>query len=304
MNMKLTRRQFSQLALASSAAIAVGTFATKTVAQTPPQVVLGIRPGSITGTDDSLTPEIDSTDQTDATATADQVASTVRTIVVESLAVASLEVKTQLTTPPILEFGDQLSGFAALSDGRMVAAVTSVDASRKADQPTRLIFLSASPTTQTVSGLKSNETLLSLQGLKDGSLIGIVGNKNSTPPFKLVSINPVIGQITDQRTLSENQRISNITECPNGNLYAIAVDQKGETNLVQIEPGQTTPLRYNNQPWNSGFSDLVCSPSNQLFALGAGRYEPSKYLHTIDQNTGVITRLKGFNVARITILAG
>ena len=303
MNMKLTRRQFSQLALASSAAIAVGTFATKTVAQTPPLMVLGIRPSSTTSTDDSLTPEINSTDQTDATAIVDQSASTARSLVVVSLTVESLEVKTQLRTPPILEFGEQLSGFAALSDGRLVALATSLDSSLKAAQPTRLIFLSASPTTQIVSGLKSNETLLSLQGLKDGSLIGIVGNKNSTPPFRLVSINPVTGEITDQRSLSENQRISNITECLNGNLYAIAVGQKGETNLVQIDRGQTTPLRYNNQPWNSGFSDLVCSPSNQLFALGAGRYELSKYLHTIDENTGLITRLKNFNVARIAIQA-
>ena len=301
MNMKLTRRQFSQLALASSAAIAVGTFATKTVAQTPPLAILGIRPGSITSTDDSLTPEINSTDQT--TASIVQIASTARPIVVESLAVESLEVKTRLRTPPILNFGEQLSGFAGLSDGKLVVAATSIDASQKAEQPTRLIFLSASPTTKSISGLKSNETLLDLEGLKDGSLLGIVGNNNGTPSFRLVSINPVTGEITDRRTLSENQRISNITECPNGNLYAIAVGQKGETNLVQIDRGQTTPLRYNNQPWNSGFSELVCSPSNQLFALGAGRYEPSKYLHTIDQNTGVITRLKQFNVARIAILA-
>ncbi|MBR8833705.1 MAG: hypothetical protein DSM106950_06610 [Stigonema ocellatum SAG 48.90 = DSM 106950] len=297
MNMKLTRRQFGQLAIASTATIAVGALVSQAVAQTPPSsVLMGVRVGAIIGIDPSVIPEINSTDITKVIPSINTtVTSLTQQIVVESLNVGSLEMKTQFITPGILLPSEQLSGAAALN-GTPVVAATNISTGSM-----RLIFLSTSPKTQTVSGLKSNDTLLDLQVLKDGSLIGMVSNNNSTPPFRLVNINPQTGEITDNNTLAENQRITNITQCPDGNLYGIAVKPNGETDLIGIENGQTTSLRFNDQLWTSGLSDLVCSPSNQLFALGSGRYELTKYLHTIDQKTGVLTRLKEFNVARITM---
>lgn len=315
MNPKLTRRQFNQLAAISTAAAAVGVFASRTLAQTP-TVILGVRPGPITSTNDSERPEIDSTDETDETTSTDRkVASTLRPLVVQSLVVGGLlnvvnvRVETQLTTPPILEFGEQLSGFASLRNGTLVVATTSLDTSKRADEPTRLIILSASPRIVTVSGLKKQETLISLFARKDGSLGGLVGKRNSTPPFTIVSINPDTGEITDENKLSGNQRVTNVAQCPDGNLYGIAVERKGETSLELIDDkgnkkDQTPQLRFNDQPWNSGFSGLVCSPSNQLFALGARRYETPFYIHTIDKNTGVITRIKDFDVAKFAIQFG
>ncbi len=299
MNLKLTRRQFSQLALASTAAAALGTFPNEASAQTPP-VILGVRPGSITSTD--------STDQT--ININEQAASTARPIVVESLEIAPTldtaigsDVKTPLTTTPILALGEQLSALASLTDGTLIVVATSFTLRNNTDQSTRLIFLGASPKTQTVSGITNQEAFVSLTVLKDGSLVGVVAKRNGTLPIRLVNLNPQTGEITDNRKLPENQRFTNIVGCPDGNLYAIAVGQRGETSLVQLDGGQTTPLSFNDQPWNSGFSNLVCSPSNQLFALGSRRYESPQYLHTIDQNTGVITRLRDFDVAKITIQA-
>lgn len=307
MNLKITRRQFAQVAIATTATTALGVVANKTSAQiipSPITVIIGVRTGSISGSNNSGTPEIDSTDLTDEI-TGTTAASTTQSIVVESLNVLSLLLTPILTSIPVLDAGEQISGFAALKDGTFVVAATNF--AKKADQPTRLIILrvGASPKIVNVSGLKKQEAVLDLLTRKDGSLAGLVGKKNGTPPVSLVRINPETGDITEDNKLPANLRVSTVAECPDGNLYAIGLERKGETSLVQIDQGQTIPLRFNDQPWNSGFSGLVCSASNQLYALGARRYESPKYLHSINKNTGVITRIPiGFDVAKIGILLG
>jgi hypothetical protein len=296
MNLKLTRRQFGQVAIATTVVAAVGTLVSKTLAQTPSSEVLGLVVGS-TSTDDLATPEIESIDNTDETTSKVAVVSTSQPLVVHSLNRGSI-----LTSAPILEFGEQITGFAVLKNGtHVVSTITTTD--NKADQPTRLLVLGASPKTLTLSGLKKQETIIDLFTRKNGSLGALVGKRNGTPPMSIVSINAQTGQITDEDKLSGNVRVTTVAECPDGNLYGISVDRKGQTSLVQINKGkdQTTPLTFNGQPWNSGFSGLACSSSNELFALGARRYESPKYLHTINKITGVITRIKDFDVARIAI---
>ncbi|MBD2775589.1 hypothetical protein [Iningainema tapete] len=300
MNMKLTRRQFGQMAIATTTVAALGTLFGRTFAQTPDLVILGIR-SSIATTNDSITTEVDST------ANINEINSTTATSVTQSIVEQSVNLETGrvnsvLTTPPVLVSGEQLSGFTTLRNGTLIAAVTNI--SNRGEQPTRLITLGASPITLTILGIERQETLLSLVPRIDGGLSGIVSYRNGMPPFTLVNINLQTGEITNRVILSENQRINNLVECPNGNLYRIDVGQRGETNLVLIDNSgnqQTTPLIFNGQPWNSGFSSLVCSASNQLIALGARRYESPKYIHTIDKDSGVITRLTDFDVAKIAI---
>lgn len=311
MNLKLTRRQFGQAAIATTATAALGAIINKTSAQTPSPatVILGVSPGSITSNNGSATSQVESTDDTNNTrlTTGTKAASSTRTIVVQSFNVGSGSVTTILTTTPILESAEQISGFAALKDGTFAVAATSLDTSQKAAQLTRLIILSQSapPKSLTVSGLQKQEALVNLLNRKDGSLAGVVATTNGTSPVSIVTINPQTGEITVQRNLPENLRVNTLAECQDGNLYAIAVDRTGETSIVQIDnKGQTIPLRFNDQPWNSGFSGLVCSASNELFALGARRYESPKYIHSINKNTGVMTRIPiGFDVAKITMRA-
>jgi hypothetical protein len=305
MKLKLTRRQFGQLAVAGTAAATVGFFANKTVGQQPPNSkILGARVGSISDDDTDTNLESNTTDLADGSATADIVPSSLETIVVESFDVGTQEVTTVLTTAPTLEAGEQISGFAALSGGILVVATTILNAKNKGN--TYLITLGASgasPTRRLVTGLKKQETLLSLFTRKDGSLGGVVGKINGTPPMSIVSINPQTAAITGEDKLSGNLRVNTVAECPDATLYGIVTNNKGETSLVQIDKGkdQTTPLRFEGQLWNNGFNSLVCSSSNELFALGARRYEAPLFLHSINKNTGVITRIRDFNVAKIAI---
>jgi len=303
MKLNLTRREFSQLAVLATAATATGLFTNKILAQQSSTVILGARPGNISNNDTSTNLDSDTTDLTDGSATADIVPSALQTIVVESFDVGSQQVKTVLTTPPILETGEQLSGFVSLKDGRLVVAATNIDSDKKKRQSVRLIFLSESPKSVVVSGLKNNEALRSLLRLKDGSVVGLVGKINGTPPSRIVTINPDTGDVTDRDKIPDQKRVITIAQCPDGTFYGIATEKTGDTYLFQIGQEQSIKLSFNRQPWNNGFIGLVCAPSNQLYALGALRHQEYPfYLHTIDPKTGEIKRIeKGFNVSAITI---
>jgi hypothetical protein len=314
--MSVTRRQFGKLAIAGTAATALGVLATKGIAQTPSQVILGVRPGALPKIDKStsLTESnpIDNTEEsTTATITANTANRSVANgkaaisipIVVESYDLATSQVKTVLTTSPILLPGEQLSGFATLKDGTLIVAASGGGLSKKeqANANIRLIFLGKSINTLPLSGLKDRQELLSLARSQDDTLIGIVSGANGVPPYSLVAVNPKTGEVTIKNQLPDKEQYSNLTECNDGTLYAIATEQSGITSLYQIKEGQKTPLKLEGQPWNSGFIGLTCSASNQLFAVGARRYEFPNYIHLIESKTGELKRLAAFNVSKIAI---
>lgn len=301
MKLKLTRRQFGQLAVAGTAA-AVLVFANKTVAQQPPNSkILGARVGSISDDDTDTNLESNTTDLADGSATADIVPSSLQTIVVESFDVGTQEVTTVLTTAPILQVGEQLSGFVSLKDGRLVVAATNINTKKKKDQDVRLIFLKESQSVP-VSGLKNNEAVQSLVLLKDGSVAALVGKKNGKPPSRIVTIDVNTGKITDRDKIPEQKRVTAIAQCPDQIFYGIETEPTGETNLFQVGKEQSKKLKFKDLPWNNGFNGLVCTSSNQLIALGGRRYEYPRFLHFLNKDNGEIQRIeKAFDVDAITV---
>jgi hypothetical protein len=301
MKLKLTRRQFGQVVLVSTTAAAVGTFVSKTFAQQSSTLILGARPGDISNSNTS-SPAVNlgTTDKSDETKTKDMVPSSLQTIVVESFDVSRQKVNTELTTSPILQAGEQLSGLVFLKDGRLVVAATNFNGSKKNAQNVRLISLREPPTIIAISGLKNNEAIYQLLTLNDGSLAALVGKNNGNGSFRIATINPDTGTITDRNTLPAQKRVTAIAQCPDGIFYGITTEKTGETSLFQVGQEQSKILKFNGSSWNNGFSALVCSSSNQLFALGGLRYESPFYLHLIDKNNGEIQRIEmGFDVATI-----
>lgn len=298
MELKLTRRQFGQMALAGTTVAAVGVAFSKTLAQDSNTVLFGVQ--SIVG-DNSTSTNLNSntTDLANGGATTGLVPSTLQAIVVDSFNVGTQEIRTVLTTAPILQPCEQLTSFVSL-DGRLVVAVTNTCPTKKKDQGVRLLFLDSLDTV-TVE-LKNNEIIRTLLRLADGSLAGLIGKRNGKPPFRLATINPATGKVTDRIKLREAKRVTAITQCPNGTFYAIETDPKGVASLFRIDQEQSIRLSFRGSPWTNGFSGLVCSSSNQLFALGALRYESPKYLHTINLSTGEMNRIEnGFDVNTITL---
>jgi hypothetical protein len=200
-----------------------------------------------------------------------------------------------LTSGITLDPGDQLSGFTSLSNGTLVVAINPSRTSQKDNYPPRLIFLGTSPTTLTVSGITDKKNRLGdLVGTRGGSLVGLVSKSNGTPPVKLGEINTDTGQLDIIDSFPGNQRVSNLTECPEGDggtIYTTTVDRDGNTVLADKQ------LVLGGENWVSGLSSLACSSSGEMFALGRSRYGPVNALYTVDKDTGEMTEKITFPLA-------
>ncbi|MBW4605006.1 MAG: hypothetical protein KME29_37020 [Calothrix sp. FI2-JRJ7] len=298
MALKLTRRQFGQLAIFSTTTAGVGLVISKTLAQESKTstVILGIRNG-ITDNDTDTNLDSNTTDIADGSQITDP--STLQPIVVESLNVSTKEIKTVLTTAPILETCERLSGFASI-DGKLIAAATYTCTTKKKDTKVRLIDLNSLETVN-ISGLKNNEEVYQLLRLADGSLGAVVGKEKGKGSSRIVTIDLKTGQIKDRSKIPEQKRVTVVAECPDGVFYGIDTGKAGETSLSQIDKGESKKLTYQSATFNNGSDGLVCTSSNELFTLIGFRYQSPKYLNKINKDTGETERISGFDVAKITL---
>ncbi|MEH2224079.1 hypothetical protein [Nostoc sp.] len=307
MNYKVSRRRFGQLALAGTVVSGLSYLTKKALAETPSLNIVGIGSSPIVTTDQRVITEVNTTELVENTAL-NSVSTDIKPVglVLQSLMTGKAQVLTDKSTP-LLEPNEILSGFTSLSDGTLVVAITPVAISRRQATPTRITFLGTPVKTLIVSGLKPNQQLGSLLGTNDGRLIGLVGKKNGTPPIRLVDINLQTGEISSISKVKflDDERVSNLAECPDGILYTSIVGAYGETTLVQLDPNQKKPIRLgqlkvNGQAWNNGLQSLVCSTTGQLLAFGAMRYETPNAVFIVDKNSGNMTRLQDFDTTQIT----
>lgn len=277
MELKLTRRRFGQLAIASTAVAGLGYLANKTLAQDA-LTLIGARPNSKVGQIEVLSLNLGTGDVLD------------------------------IASVPIVA-GEKLSGLTTLTDGTTVLAISPIRAGKKETASSRLVFLGTSTETVTLSGLRRQQTLQSLVGLNDGSLNGLVIRKNNRPPVFLANINRDTGEVTaTQRVrLPSADRFSNIAQTANGTIYSTIVTRRGNTRLVRLDLGQKKPvnvalLSFNGEPWIDGSADLAyspLSPGGEILALAAPRYTRPFRVYTINTSNGNMSLVRAFNVAKI-----
>lgn len=336
----ISRRRFSQIAIASGAAVAISGLIGKTVAQTPGVVILGVTPGKVSS-DSSNTVDADDIAASDAEeeSTVEDDTNPKKPVLIESFNVSNGEVKTVTTTQPILEKGELLSGVAVSKEGTIVVATTAIAAEKNTSS--RLITVKDnSVETKEVSGVAKDEAL-DLIELPDGSIGGVVKKENGTGSRKIVDVETESGAVKKRTAptklpsteslessnttavvteadsqvleaekapaieipteLPSDKEYNNVVICADGNQYGFLTDFQGDTSLVNITTGKTVPVTFEGEVWNNGFSGLVCAKDNQLYALGGRRYETPKFLHFVDKETGNLKRLGAFDVATITL---
>lgn len=298
----LSRRRFAQLAIAGTTGIALFQLTKKTIAQQN-LLIVGLQIGPAINSISVANLRLDSLDD-DSDPTVSYPAITQEISFVSLNEVTGQAEKLSLA-PVTLSAGEEVTGFTALTNGTMVVAITPASNSKKDVNPTRIVFLST-PDNQavTISGLKKQEKLGSLVGTSDGRLLGLVSRKDNKPPFRLVDINIQTGAInaSSRVKISGNNRLSNLAQCADGTMYAIATDKSGATSLVNLNSQRKTPITANNQVWNNGLQSLVCSSANQLFAFGATRYQWRQSLYIIDPQTGKMTLPKEFPANQIAVV--
>ena len=277
MNQKLTRRRFTQLAIASTTAVAIAALPRKTTAQTNSLLYgVGVR---------------------------------AKGLIFQTFDVASQIItdRNDLTGGVTLNANEQLTAFTTLANGTPVVALTSIKLNSTGSYPIRLIFLGSSPVILNLSDLGQQFVLNSIVGTNDGGLFILVNKLNGQPPFKIGSVDLQTGQINflAELNLLGGERIGNITQCADGKILGVGVDRTGSLNLVQLDQnqnklGQQQQLRFSSNDGPRSLNSLACSPSGQLFVLSSRRYEAINSLFMVDTGSGIISPLLPFPVSKIT----
>ena len=195
-----------------------------------------------------------------------------------------------------------LFGFTALPDGTFASS-----SSNLSDGSVYLYLFGASVRTLTVSDLPTKAAyIISLLGLKDGTLLALVNPKNGgNSPFLLEMIDLQSGAAMDTGfPFNSDRSFSGLTQCPDGTIYALASAPNYSKSLVRLDLEQKqlidgpTLTQSGQRPIN--IYSLACSPQDTLLGLGVrnadanageGSFLPTD-LFNVDNNTGDLTTFR------------
>ena len=293
---KIRRRRFGQLVFISTAVTVFGNLAKKTLAQEP-HFIYGAR---------AVSPGV----------------------VLQSLDLKTGKIKdlSDRTKGLTVDADERLTGLTLLTDKNTLVLATAPTKSvttRKPVKHSRIGKILTSPQTlAALPGLDEKSTVETILATNEGKLLSIVSLKQGAPPFRIVNIDLQTSQASfiddlDQLhsgnlpppgafVLPPHQRFSNLTQSPDGTIYATSSHgREGFTRLVKINLQQRQllslpQLSFNNHPWLNDVSSLAFSPEGQLYALGDPNHQGSNSLFTVDVSTGVMKLVGAFAVDKIT----
>jgi hypothetical protein len=203
---------------------------------------------------------------------------------------------------PVLTVRERISAFAVLADGTFLVAITPLPGNSQSRSPMRLTRLGPSSATSVPTrGLAALEHVSTLLRTPAGQVLALAERRDGRPPTRIVQIDPQTGLATDHVQLPAATRFVSLAQCPDGQLYASRVESGGKTSLVNLNTGASVQLSFQGEVWNNGLASLVCSATNQLFALGAMRSKWPNGVHRVDTGDGSMTRIADFNVGKLSI---
>lgn len=337
MAVKLTRRQFNRLIIATTTIGGVGVYLSSVSAQTVKKslVIVGVEHGDIVKNSqarivyniDATLPSVEfpNIEYVGDIATEDYTgiiedytklppsttpASSIQAIVLQFLNLETRKITRRIVNQPILSPGERLTGLTYLADGTLLVAITPDSASANGTQPTRFLILNKSSQTISVSGLKVDQALDSLLLLKSGSLIGLVTKKDGTGPAKIVDVNPNTGKVsfTNRISLPADRRFSCLAEAPDGTLYTSVFRANATTELLKLDLAQKTvtvvaQLFFDDHMlWYHGIQSLIFTPAGQLVALANLEYRLPNSVYRIQLDTGLMTKVTDLEASRATLL--
>ncbi|MBW4596340.1 MAG: hypothetical protein KME46_26410 [Brasilonema angustatum HA4187-MV1] len=280
--LKLTRRRFGQMVIATTTVAGFGYLGKRTVAQTS-SIIYGVR--------------VPKTGQ----------------LVIQSLDLATKQIQ-DLTTVSI-QPSEQLNSISYLGYNKFVLSISPLKTATKGNNSPRLLTVTVGQSTTSIpiSGLANDQNLANILVTNDGSLIGLT-HKSDKTSSTLVNIDANTGAINtiNNITLPVTERFDNLAQSrldnvaeSNGIIYTTNLTQQGNTSLVQLDltKGQVSPgaqLTIDGKVWNSGFSSLASASGEQIYALGAPRYVTPNNLYTINVSTGVMTLIQQWDVVKTT----
>ncbi|AFY45301.1 hypothetical protein [Nostoc sp. PCC 7107] len=322
MYLRIKRRQFGQLVIASAATnMLVNLVKNKTLAQEARSLVGVKLPASKNKQNAKISTDVENTSPAftlvslDLTTGGEKLSTEIPASIVDNQTTKIETAKRAFSTE-----SSRITGFTSFTDGTMV--MLTVETTQKGNH-SKLIFTdnkSKKPKAKKISGFKNgNHTIEGVLGTKNNKIIGIASANNGVPPFYLVMIDPKNGKVTsgDELKLPElprNLRFSNLALSPDGKFYATILTSDGRTTLVQLDPNKTSlltgkllittvaGLTYNRKYLSNDLLSLTFSPSGQLIALANPNNSPRNSVFAVDIKTGNMTLLSQVNVDKIAFI--
>ncbi len=335
MNLRIRRRRFGQIAIASAAFSAIANLASKTVAQQPESIIYGVNLTSSTNIDTKIGATIDA----NITPIDSKIGATIDANITPAVTLISSDLVSgkDLATIPLVginvnnqdarsetankalytEPSERITAFTPLPNGSFV--IVSV-ASTRTGNFNRIIEIdskSARPQKALkASGFRRiNGTIESLVAIKENNFIGVVSFNEGIPPFDLVNLDlnsAKLNSSDELPLLPGNLRLSNLAQDSDGKtIYGTALSSQRSTTLVQLDlenkaivTGRgkiigVSELKYNGKPLENDLLSLAVSNSGQVFALANPTNEKINSLFTIDVKSGEMKLLRRFPADKI-----
>ncbi len=226
-----------------------------------------------------------------------------------SLDLNTLEVQdlSSITPEIILQPNERLTSFTVMLDGTFVVA-TAPALTLQTINPSRLITLSTSRTLPTLQGLDQASTVESLYATNHGELLSIISQNQGLPPFYLAKIDQETGAVNslnDQLALPANARFGNLTERPNGHLYATYLAGESPTTMVRLflhkgNYSLISQISYNGKSLYNDLLGQAYSPLNDgAFVLANPTYQDTNSLFWVNEEVGAMELITTFAVDKI-----
>ena len=331
MNFRIRRRRFGQIAIASAALSAIGNFASKAFAQQGESIIYGVNLSSSSNIDTKTGATIDANIDAKIAATIDANITPAVTLIsfdlvsgqylptipLAGINVNNLDAPSETANKALYtEPSERLTAFTPLTNGSFV--IVSVASTRTGNFNRIILVDSKSARPQKAlkaSGFRRiNGTIESLVAIKENNFIGVVSLNEGTPPFDLVNFDlnsAKLNSSDELPLLPGNLRFSNLTQAPDGTIYATILSSQRSTTLAQLDLEnkaiatgrgkiiRVSELRYNNKPLENDLLSLAVDKSGQVFALANPTNEKINSLFSVDVKSGEMKLLRKFAADKI-----
>jgi hypothetical protein len=202
--------------------------------------------------------------------------------------------------------GGQLHGLLQLPD-RRIAVVRDGTAARR-----ELAVLGppdqfAGIQTQTVTGIDPAASLSQLLLGWGSRWYALIGTQRDRPPFSIGVLAAGAGgfSLVSTIALPAQARYANLTQCPDGSIYALSFAPQQDARLVRVQPdsgevSQLTFVTFNTRRLGQDALGTTCDAAGRLFVLADPTRAGTPSLFALDPASGTLTWLGWFPADRMT----
>lgn len=161
--------------------------------------------------------------------------------------------------------------------------------------------------TQLVTGIDPSLSLSQLLLGWGSRWYALLGAQKDRPPFSIGVLAAGTGGLSLVGTIAlpEQARYANLTQCPDGTIYALSFAPQQDARLVRVQPdsGDVTDIAFvtfNAHRLNQDALGMTCDAAGRLYLLADPTHAGTPSLFGVDPTAGALTWVGYFPADRMT----